>query len=319
MDVTELGELIQHFFARGIAKRTAGSYSSAQRRFLVFCDQYQLHPLPLSERILCLFSVYLAQQGVQPQSISSYLSALRHLQVSAGLPAPNRTEWPRLQYVLKGIRRSQPSNSQPRLPITIPILRKLLEVWAADPHGDYESRLLWAAACLGFFGFLRSGEFTLSDLQASPPILSSGVAIDSRENPTVIRVHLRHAKTDPFGKGVAIFLGRTSATICPVSAILNFLAVRPSGVGPLFVHQDGTPLLRAQFVAKLKDALSAAGVDNRYYSGHSFRIGAATTAAAAGVPDHIIKMLGRWESSAYQLYVRTPRSTLASVSRQMAS
>ena len=198
-------------------------------------------------------------------------------------------------------------------------MRKLLEVWAADSHGVYEARLLWAASCLGFFGFLRSGEFTLCDLRAPPPILSSGVAIDSRENPSVIRVHLRQAKTDPFGKGVNIYLGKTGATICPVSAILNFLVVRPSNVGPLFVHQDGTPLLRAQFVAKLKQALSAAGVDDKSYSGHSFRIGAATTAAAAGVPDHVIKMLGRWESSAYQLYVRTPRQTLASISKQMVS
>lgn len=59
--------------------------------------------------------------------------------------------------------------------------------------------------------------------------------------------------------------------------------------------------------------MRAAGVDDKSYSGHSFRIGAATAAAAADVPDHVIKMLGRWESLAYQLYVRTPRLALPSV------
>ena len=42
------------------------------------------------------------------------------------------------------------------------------------------------------------------------------------------------------------------------------------------------------------------------YSGHSFRAGAATTAAKAGVEDSVIKALGRWESSAYLIYMRLP-------------
>ena len=46
---------------------------------------------------------------------------------------------------------------------------------------------------------------------------------------------------------------------------------------------------------------------------------AATSAAAAGVPAHIINMLGRWESEAYQLYIRTPRETLASISPILAN
>ena len=43
--------------------------------------------------------------------------------------------------------------------------------------------------------------------------------------------------------------------------------------------------------------LCTQGVDASKFSGHtcSFRIGAVT----AGIPDHMIKMLGRWESSAY--------------------
>ena len=41
-------------------------------------------------------------------------------------------------------------------------------------------------------------------------------------------------------------------------------------------------------------------------------------AAQAGLPPHLIKMLGRWSSDAYQLYIRTPRETLAAVSRTIA-
>ena len=60
--------------------------------------------------------------------------------------------------------------------------------------------------------------------------------------------------------------------------------------------------------------MTKAGLQAKDYAGHSFRIGAATTAGARGVPDSTIKILGRWESSAYLLYIRTPRDHLASIS-----
>ena len=165
--------------------------------------------------------------------------------------------------------------------------------------------MLWAAACLAFFGFLRSGEFTLQTSSDPPAISAADVSVDSRSAPSVVSVRLRRAKTDPFGEGVSIYLGRTNTDLCPVVAMLNYMVARPSAQGPLFVHHDGSPLLKQQFIAGVKRALGKAGIDPSGYSGHSFRIGAATTAAAAGVPDHLIKTLGRWESSAYLLYVRT--------------
>ncbi len=56
----------------------------------------------------------------------------------------------------------------------------------------------------------------------------------------------------------------------------------------------------------VRKALAAAGYVGAHYAGHSFRIGAATTAATQGLQDSLIKTLGRWESAAYTLYIRTP-------------
>ncbi len=87
-----------------------------------------------------------------------------------------------------------------------------------------------------------------------------------------------------------------------------------SGPGFLFRFADGRLLSKTRFVDTVREAMTKAGLQAKDYAGHSFRIGAATTAGARGVPDSTIKMLGRWESSAYLLYIRTPRDHLASIS-----
>jgi hypothetical protein len=75
--------------------------------------------------------------------------------------------------------------------------------------------MLWAAACLCFFGFFRSGELTVPSAQGFDPTihLSWGdVAVDNPTNPTAIRVLLKRSKCDQFGKGVSVFIGRTDTS-----------------------------------------------------------------------------------------------------------
>ena len=78
----------------------------------------------------------------------------------------------------------------------------------------------------------------------------------------------------------------------PRGSFAGYLAIRPTKPGPLFIFQDGTPLSRPLLVTHLQEALTRAGVDTASYSGHSFRIGAASAAAAAGLSDSLIQTLG---------------------------
>ena len=178
--------------------------------------------------------------------------------------------------------------------------------------------MLWAACTLGFFGFLRSGEFTVVPGINQTLLSPSDIRVDSHQDPTYVAVTLRGSKTDPFGVGCTLFIGRTNSSICPVAALLAYLAIRPPSPGPLFVHDNGSPLTRAGLVSAVRAALSEGSVDLSRYTGHSFRIGAATAAAQAGLPDSMIQMLGRWRSSAFQRYIRTPASTLLSISHTLA-
>ena len=227
-------------------------------------------------------------------------------------------DFPVLQYVLRGVRRVSRPPTQPRLPITPQILRHIKSQWAPQ-GGETDYVMLWAACCAGFFGFMRAGEFTSRPGEHPPSLTVEDVAVDDRANPTMVRIHLKRSKTDPFRHGVDIYLGRTGRDLCPVAALLAFMAIRPPGNGALFVFANGTPLTRDKLVEAVRCALQKAGVPAAGYSGHSFRIGAATSAAEAGLEDSVVKMLGRWESAAYQRYIQTPRATLAAFSARLVT
>ena len=186
----------------------------------------------------------------------------------------------------------------------------------------YDNILLWAACCLAFFGFLRCGEFTVpsqTSYDKDAHLSINDIALDSRSSPTVVIVTIKQSKTDPFRQGIRLFLGKTGTDVCPVSGILPFLAVRGNEQGALFILEDRTLLTRQKFAARLTATLSEAGINDKRYATHSFRIGAATTAKEAGIDDSQIKMLGRWKSNAYQVYIRTPQKDLAKLSRQLVS
>ena len=188
---------------------------------------------------------------------------------------------------------------------------------ALETQPCFESTMIWAACCVGFFGFLRCGEFTVPSANAynkERHLSITDVAVDSHTNPSTIAIRIKFSKTDQFGLGTTIYLGRTSDNICPVSAVLQYLVVRPSGEGPLFVTSQGTPLTKPNFVNRVKEVLGQVGLDTSHYKGHSFRIGEATTAAACGLSEGLIKSLGRWSSTAYHSYIRIPPTDLASIS-----
>ena len=205
---------------------TLASYESGKKRYLAFCAQLNLQPLPVDESRLLHFVAYLFKASLCHQTIKSYLSAVRHLQISMGLPDPSLSSFPRLNYALKGVRRAGPvRRREARLPVTPEVLRAIFQLWSQLPE-DYDRLMLWAAFCLGFFGFMQSGEFTCPSLREfSSDMLGPGdVAVDSHTSPSFITVRLKRSKNDPFGVGTTIHLGSTGDPLCPVKAVLGYLA-----------------------------------------------------------------------------------------------
>ena len=149
-------------------------------------------------------------------------------------------------------------------------------------------------------------------------LLFDDVAVDNATNPTIISLNIKHSKTDQGRVGCQVVLGKTNDELCPVTALLQYLARRGGCPGALFQWQDGTPLSKAKFVEAVRQALSAANLPALQFAGHSFRIGAATTAAMVGLQDSAIQTLGHWRSDCYQLYIRFSPQHLASLSSSLS-
>ena len=72
--------------------------------------------------------------------------------------------------------------------------------------------ILWAACCMGFFGFLCCVEFICSSMHAYGSHVHfnlSNIALDSIINLMAIRVTIKQSKTDLFCRGIEVFLGHT--------------------------------------------------------------------------------------------------------------
>ena len=169
--------------------------------------------------------------------------------------------------------------------------------------------MMWVAATLCFFGFFRSGEITVpteKSFDHTKNLAWGDIAIDSTEDPQSLKVHLRRSKVDQLGKGVDVYIGKMDCPLCPVVAIMRYMAVCGPKGGPFFQFQGERPLTKALFTSKVREGLRAIGLPEQNFVGHSFRIGAVTTAASVGIEDSVIRTMGRWSSSAYLVYIRTP-------------
>ena len=167
-----------------LAPSTRRSYRSGQSRFLQFCTSFHLlhpsgSPYPASESTLELFASYLSS-SLTHQTIKCYLAAVRSLHIERGLPDP-LSNAPRLELVLRGIKRSQaarcPAKSA-RLPVTratLLTIRASLNLSAPD---DCTPRTAW-------FGFLRVSEFTCpaSGFDPATHLSVQDLAVDDHQLP----------------------------------------------------------------------------------------------------------------------------------------
>jgi len=327
-----LDKVVSELWDLSLNKSTRNVYEAGFRAFKKFSDLYLFRSMchtypPVSEEILIYFVAHCFHfLHVKYSTIKTYLAGIRFAYIKAGFQDPccfqNGLPYQRLKNILKAVKKSQDNVVKPRLPITAEILRKICNALRLGVFGPYEDLVLETAFCLAFWGFLRCGEFTNQSRTFDHNTDLTIGDIQMNMNDRFFTLLLKRSKTDPFRKGITIKYFATDHDICPVHVMQSLLHTRNDMLAqsqdPLFTTRTGAPLTRSFVIDKLKILLLHLGYNPTLYSGHSFRIGAATTAADAHIPDHMIRTMGRWNSDCYCRYIQTSPKALQEAQQTMA-
>ena len=99
------------------------------------------------------------------------------------------------------------------------ILGRLFKVWKELPLVR-DAKMLWAATCLAFLGFLRVGEFTCPSgdiFDTGVHLALADVSVDCPAAPNMLFVRLKQLTTDQLRQAVTIVLGKSGQfPLCPL-------------------------------------------------------------------------------------------------------
>jgi hypothetical protein len=292
----ELGKILD----ASIATSTRNTYNVGVRSFELFCKQMGFTPFPPVEDVLMLF-VTSAYKRIGFKTMKVYLAGIQYTSSIQGWTT-RLSRMQRLYYTLRGIRRLQGNtfSRPPRAPFTLKLLEQL-HTFLRHSFSYPDFVMLKAASLLAFFGMLRASEYLCSHTTHHDPtytLLTNDLTF--AHNRTHMVIHIKQSKTDPFREGCNLSIWANNGRMCPVST-LRWYCMNCHHSGPLFTFKDGTFLTRQRFSEIIQQCLPNINLNT-----HSFRIGGASTAHAAGISEATIQTLGRWSSDAYRLYLRYP-------------
>jgi len=279
------------------------TYQRAWRLFSQFF--HRVYPcvelkLPFAPPTLALFIAYLYDHKYASSTVSTYVSALGYFHKLHGHDDPSKNFV--VMQMMKGYSKLD-RRVDIRLPITLPILHRLISASSRLSESGYNVALFKAMCVFAFHAFARIGEITSSSANHNLHFRQLAVNTDTNHrvvSSTVTFYDFKHSYNQrPFLLNIL-----PSPYHCPVQLIVDYIRLRGNSPGPLFRTHDLLPVSRSQFTSTLSTVFTFCSLDPARYKGHSFRIGAASNAADKGLTDNQIRILGRWKSNAFQKYIR---------------
>ena len=253
------GSLIQ----ASLEENTKTVYRRAWTQLKTFMiDQSLSLTLPVAERAIIMFIAHLFENNYAAATILTSISSISYVHQLHDFPDPSKSFL--VRKLLQGVKKSNKSIDT-RLPITLPMLQKLVMVAPLAFRSHFQCKCFIAMCVLAFHALLRVGEITQSkhNLQFD----------DIKLTQERVVVNFKSFKHDK-GFGVSQVIQATPGLpTCPVFNLSHYFQCRGCKPGPLFLKVDNTPFSRAQFLEDMKLAFSFCGIPPGRYNTHSFRIG----------------------------------------------
>lgn len=281
------------------APSTWSTRSSQWRRYLNFCDDYNMEPVPATVDTTCLYVTYLSQ-SLAYSSICNYLSAVWSLHEFMGHKPLAKGSF-LLSCTMKGAKRllgDATLSADPLLPEHLGLMFGLLN------FNDKRDLVFWCALCLSFRCLLRKCHFTSSPhmlLRSHLKFTDYGILLSVVSSKT-IQFHERTLEIP--------VVESPGSILCPVRWLRTYLSSRKvPQEGPLFLeYKSKKPLSYEKFTKRLKDLVREANIPGKITC-HSLRRGGATYLSRLGLPLHDVKMYGDWKSLSVLLYLADDTET----------
>jgi hypothetical protein len=283
---------------QAIDTSTWKNYGSALNSYLTFV---RIHDFPVEPTpdTLSFFIVFMCHH-IRPKSVDSYLSGICQ-QLEPYFPSVRDVRKSILcKRTLTGCKRLRGVPTVRKRALTIDDLYRVVQHYAnSNSHDD----LLFVSQLLtGFFALMRLGELTVSNDKS----IFDYRKITSRTSTSLSNsdycFFLPGHKADKFFEGNTIIVQRHQISVVdPLMHFQRYLHSRDSLFpfsSNLWLRADGSCPSRSFFIRRMR-LFFATDV-----AGQSMRSGGATSLAENGVAPNIIQAIGRWASSAFQIYIR---------------
>ena len=200
--------------------------------------------LPVNSGNLGLYVSHLADLGLQPTTIQSHLSAIRFVHKMHDCPDPTQSF---LITKLMIALHKKSTCIDKRRPITLPLLMTFIPDLNIIQNTAYHIALYSAMYSLAYFACLRVGELATSNNMGNVLDLGQVAQVSLEGELWAIQISFSQYKHSGGDKPILELTRQTDDRYCPVKLLQKYLALRPSGPGPVFVSTLGKPISRQQF------------------------------------------------------------------------
>ena len=263
-----------------------------------FARSIRAVPFPAESSTIEKYIAFKFTSGKKYGSIRTGVTAVSFIHKMNDKPDPTKSY--RISRLFRGVKRNSKTKSK-LLPISYSLLLKILDR-SYSIVNEYEKISFQSIILLLYYGCLRIGELVKSG-EPKHMINTEGIKfLYNKTTLTGVRITLDSFKhsDDP----VTFKINCAPGNYCPVLTLLKFISLRGCKPGKIFLKSNGKWITRDFIASHVKTIVSSLGLNKALYNTHSFRIGRASDLAKKGVPDQVIKKIGRWESSAYTRYIR---------------
>lgn len=286
-------EVARKYRAKAKAESTKYAYRKDLEYFASWCAENGMTVLPSSPETISYYACWCAEKGLRATTIKRRVAAIKYANKLAGFKIDKDS--PEISEVMQGIRNDLGELVNQKLPITIEMLKKMLDFVPDSLSGKRDHALLIT---------LYSGAFRASEALSLSIRTLTGT-------PKGYRAKLEKSKTDQEGKGrnVSLLDGsgleikRRISEWIDASKIVEGYIFRPFKKGSKEVRDCALSVRSALNI--VNKYLELAGYDSKLYGCHSFRSGAATDAALNGSNIfEIQRMMGHSSMDTTLIYIR---------------